>query len=68
MGLLWVGIADVCRGLGLQQLAEGVWKPFVTPEFGWQVPCKFEGCSWDREKTLFGLGHTSRGIYRIQWP
>jgi hypothetical protein len=32
-GSLWVGLVHAGKGGGLQQLAQGAWKPFVTPEF-----------------------------------
>src|SRR6202790_2879403 len=32
-GSLWVGLVHAGKGGGLQQLAQGAWKPFITPEF-----------------------------------
>src|ERR1700730_11665023 len=32
-GSLWVGLVHAGKGGGLQQLSNGTWKPFVTPEF-----------------------------------
>ena len=32
-GSVWVGLVHAGKGGGLQQLAQGAWKPFVTPEF-----------------------------------
>ena len=62
-GSLWVGIADVGRGLGLQQLAEGVWKPFVTPELDGST-LQVRRLFLDRENALW-IGTYKQGIYRI---
>jgi len=60
-GSVWVGIA--LAGLGLQQLVQGNWKPFVTPELDGStlvVRTLFR----DRENALW-IGTTNQGIYRI---
>src|ERR1700687_1661368 len=32
-GSVWVGLVHAGKGGGLQQLAQGAWKPFIAPEF-----------------------------------
>ncbi len=62
-GSLWIGISRSGPGLGLQRMAQGVWKPFVTSELDsstLDVSTLFE----DREKALW-IGTESHGIYRI---
>ncbi len=62
-GSVWAGIALAGRGLGLQQLVQGAWKPFVTPELDGStlvVRTLFR----DRENALW-IGTTNQGIYRI---
>ncbi len=62
-GSLWVGMAQAGRGLGLQQLAQGVWKPFVAPELdGSTLPVLT--LFLDREGALW-IGTFQDGIYRI---
>jgi signal transduction histidine kinase/ligand-binding sensor domain-containing protein len=59
-GSVWAGIA--LAGLGLQQLVQGAWKPFVTPELDGStlvVRTLFR----DRENALW-IG-SNQGIYRI---
>jgi signal transduction histidine kinase/ligand-binding sensor domain-containing protein len=62
-GSVWAGIALAGRGLGLQQLVESAWKPFVTPELDGStlvVRTLFR----DRENALW-IGTSNQGIYRI---
>jgi signal transduction histidine kinase/ligand-binding sensor domain-containing protein len=62
-GSVWVGIALAGQGLGLQQLVQGNWNPFVTPELDGStlvVRTLFR----DRENALW-IGTTDQGIYRI---
>jgi signal transduction histidine kinase/ligand-binding sensor domain-containing protein len=61
-GAAWVGINVSGPGLGLQQLVDGVWKPFVTPDLDTstlQVLCLL----LDRQGVLW-VG-TYHGLYRI---
>jgi len=62
-GSLWVGIAVRGSGLGLQQLVQGVWKPFVVPKLdgtALEVTSLFQ----DRQNALW-VGTGGHGIYRI---
>src|SRR6202171_6381782 len=36
-GSVWVGLVHAGKGGGLEQLAHGTWKPFITPEFDGSV-------------------------------
>ncbi len=61
---LWVGLERAGLGLGLQQLVEGVWKPFIAPALDGttlEVTTLFS----DRDNALW-VGTQSQGIYRIQ--
>jgi signal transduction histidine kinase/ligand-binding sensor domain-containing protein len=62
-GSLWVGIGRQGPGLGLQQLSQGVWKPFATSELdgsSLEVTALF----LDSENSLW-VGTSRQGIYRI---
>lgn len=52
------------HGLGLQQLALGVWKPFVTPELDGST-LSVQALFLDRDKALW-VGTYKQGIYRIR--
>jgi signal transduction histidine kinase/ligand-binding sensor domain-containing protein len=63
-GSLWTGMAVTGPGLGLQQLIQGLWKPFVTSELDGStlaVGVLFV----DRENALW-VGSTKQGIYRVR--
>src|SRR5882762_2128116 len=63
-GSLWVGLVHAGKGGGLQQLAQGAWKPFVTPEFDGST-LKVTALLLDRDSSLW-VGTLNQGIYRIQ--
>src|SRR6202163_2944119 len=63
-GSFWVGLVHAGKGGGLQQLAQGAWKPFITPEFDGST-LKVTKLLVDRDGSLW-IGTLSRGIYRIQ--
>jgi ligand-binding sensor domain-containing protein len=62
-GSMWVGIGKPGRGLGLQQLVSGVWKPFVTPGFD-SSTLGVVSLLFDRENSLW-IGTEDHGVYRI---
>jgi ligand-binding sensor domain-containing protein len=62
-GSLWVGMIFAGRGLGLQQLVQGAWKPFATPEFDGSA-LEVQALLLDRENALW-IGTLKQGIYRI---
>src|SRR5258706_3241282 len=62
-GSVWVGLVHAGRGGGLQQLAHGVWKPLITPEFDGST-LKVTALLLDRYRSLW-FGTLDRGIYRI---
>ncbi|MGO8974879.1 MAG: two-component regulator propeller domain-containing protein [Steroidobacteraceae bacterium] len=62
-GTVWVGILAEGPGLGLGQLKEGVFKPFVTPTFdGSRV--EVSAMTFDRDGSLWVAGR-GKGLYRI---
>src|SRR6202022_3553724 len=63
-GTVWVGMYPSGRGLGLQQLVQGAWKPFVTPELDGST-LKDEKLFLDRENALW-VGTLKQGVYRIR--
>jgi signal transduction histidine kinase/streptogramin lyase len=63
-GTIWVGSVHAGKGGGLQQLAQGAWKPFVTPEFDGST-LKVTALLLDRDSSLW-VGTLNQGIYRIQ--
>jgi PAS domain S-box-containing protein len=63
-GSLWVGLVHAGKGGGLQQLAQGAWKPFITPEFD-GTTLEVTALLLDRDGSLW-VGTLDRGIYRIQ--
>ncbi len=62
-GGLWVGIAKVGRGLGLQRFIDGQWQSFDTPSFHGSSMV-VTSLHTDRRGTLW-VGTYDRGIYRI---
>jgi PAS domain S-box-containing protein len=63
-GALWVGVVHAGKGGGLQQLSNGTWKPFVTPDFDGSR-LKVTRLLLDRDSSLW-VGTLNQGIYRIQ--
>jgi PAS domain S-box-containing protein len=63
-GSLWVGVVYSGKGGGLQQLVQGTWKPFVTPEFDGST-LEVTALLLDRDSSLW-VGTLNQGIYRIQ--
>ncbi|MGD0648396.1 MAG: two-component regulator propeller domain-containing protein [Acidobacteriaceae bacterium] len=63
-GSLWVGLVESGKGGGLQQLVQGAWRPFVTPEFDGST-LQVTALLLDRDNALW-VGTLSQGIYRIQ--
>jgi ligand-binding sensor domain-containing protein len=59
-GSVWVGIAQTGPGLGLQQLVQGDWKSFVTPELDGST-LEVYGCS-GTAKTLCGSGRATKAF------
>jgi signal transduction histidine kinase/ligand-binding sensor domain-containing protein len=63
-GSIWVGMTFSGPGSKLQQLVQGVWKPFQSPQFaGAGLP--ISALFLDRQGTLW-VGAYSQGIYRIR--
>ena len=62
-GSVWVGIDLPGRGKGLQQLVQGSWKPFITPELDGST-LEVQTLLLDRENSLW-IGTHRQGIYRI---
>jgi PAS domain S-box-containing protein len=63
-GSLWVGLVHAGKGGGLQQLVQGAWKPFLTPEFDGST-LQVTRLLVDRHGSLW-VGTLNQGIYRIQ--
>ena len=63
-GSLWVGLVHAGKGGGLEQLAHGTWRPFITPEFDGSV-LEVTRLLVDRDGSLW-VGTLNQGIYRIQ--
>src|ERR1700694_1339391 len=63
-GSLWVGLVHAGKGGGLQQLVQGAWKPFVTPEFDGST-LQVTRLLVDRHGSLW-VATLNHGIYRIQ--
>src|SRR5271163_2111474 len=63
-GPLWVGLVQPGKGGGLQQLVQGAWKPFVTPEFDGST-LEVTALLLDRDSSLW-VGTLNQGIYRIR--
>ena len=62
-GGLWVGMSAVGPGLGLQELRDGVWKPFVTSAFD-SSTLSIETLSPTKKNGLL-IGTDRHGLYRI---
>ena len=60
---LWVGLERAGPGMGLQQLVQGVWKPFITPALDGTTLVVTTLFS-DRDHALW-VGTLGQGIYRI---
>src|SRR5271167_482309 len=63
-GSVWVGLVHAGKGGGLEQLAHGTWRPFITPEFDGST-LEVTALLVDRDSSLW-VGTLSQGIYRIQ--
>jgi ligand-binding sensor domain-containing protein len=63
-GSVWVGLVESGKGGGLQQIVQGAWKPFVTPEFDGSK-LEVTALLLDRDSSLW-VGTLNQGIYRIQ--
>jgi PAS domain S-box-containing protein len=63
-GSVWVGLVHAGKGGGLQQLAHGTWRPFITPELDGSA-LEVTALLVDRDSSLW-IGTLNRGIYRIQ--
>ena len=63
-GSVWVGLVHAGKGGGLQQLAHGTWRPFITPEFDGSS-LEVTALLVDRDSSLW-VGTLNRGVYRIQ--
>src|SRR5271169_1979611 len=63
-GSVWVGLVHAGKGGGLQRLAQGAWKRFVTPEFDGST-LEVTALLVDRDSSLW-VGTLNQGIYRIQ--
>ena len=62
-GSIWVGIAVRGPGLGLQQFARGVWKPFAASDLDGRT-LVVHALFMDRQNALW-VGTNDHGIYRI---
>jgi ligand-binding sensor domain-containing protein len=62
-GSVWVGMYLAGGGLGLQQLVQGAWKPFVTPELDGNN-LEVQALLLDRENGLW-IGTLKQGVYRV---
>jgi ligand-binding sensor domain-containing protein len=62
-GSIWSGIDRKGRGLGLQQLIKGSWKPFATPGLN-SENLAVNALFVDRQNTLW-VGTQNYGVYRI---
>jgi PAS domain S-box-containing protein len=63
-GSVWVGLVHAGKGGGLQQLAHGTWRSFLTPEFDGST-LEVTALLVDRDRSLW-VGTLNQGIYRIQ--
>ncbi|MBV8051123.1 MAG: ATP-binding protein [Acidobacteriaceae bacterium] len=63
-GSLWVGIAAAGPGLGLGQFRDGVFRPFVTPDFDGSKVAVYDMIV-DRDGNLW-VATIGKGIFRIR--
>ena len=63
-GSLWVGIAAAGPGLGLGQLSDGVFRPFVTPKFDGSKVSVYDMIV-DSDGSLW-VASLGKGIFRIR--
>ena len=63
-GSLWVGIAAAGPGLGLGQLSDGVFRPFVTPNFDGSKVSVYD-MIFDGDGSLW-VASAGKGIFRIR--
>jgi PAS domain S-box-containing protein len=63
-GSVWVGLVHAGKGGGLEQLVQGTWRPFITPEFDGST-LEVTALLLDRDSSLW-VGTLNQGIYRIQ--
>ena len=63
-GSLWVGIAAAGPGLGLGKLSDGVFRPFVTPDFDGSKVSVYDMIV-DRDGSLWAAS-LGKGIFRIR--
>ena len=63
-GSLWVGIAAAGPGLGLGKLSDGVFRPFVTPDFDGSKVSVYDMIV-DRDGSLW-VASLGKGIFRIR--
>jgi len=63
-GTLWVGIAAAGPGLGLGQLTDGVFRPFVTPNFDGSKISVYD-MIFDGDSSLW-VASVGKGIFRIR--
>jgi signal transduction histidine kinase len=63
-GSLWVGIAAAGPGLGLGQLLDGVFRPFVTPNFDGSKVSVYD-MMFDRDGSLW-VASVGKGLFRIR--
>ena len=63
-GSLWVGIAAAGPGLGLGQLTDGVFRPFVTPNFDGSKISVYD-MIFDGDGSLW-VASLGKGIFRIR--
>ena len=63
-GSVWVGLVHAGKGGGLQQLAQGTWRPFITSGFD-SSTLRVTRLLVDQHGSLW-IGTLDQGIYRIQ--
>ena len=63
-GSLWVGIAAAGPGLGLGQLKDGVFRPFVTPQFDGSKVSVYD-MMFDGDGNLW-VASLGKGLFRIR--
>jgi signal transduction histidine kinase/ligand-binding sensor domain-containing protein len=63
-GFLWVGMRRSGKGLGLQQLVQGIWKSYVVPGLD-GTTLEVSALLKDRNNGLW-IGTFNQGVYRVQ--